>query len=185
MNINKEERNRLFEALKHGDQDHQDWLFDAINAFFDGKEIPHVKGLNDKDQQILSLRMENNRLKSCRIQNFSVSEANYIKSICQKYLEFGKDREVFNDKLLLSVKRALKEVVFDREIEMKNDPDSHIVVDFSLPSALEAIRYNIEKANQSWYSEQSSYNKSMYYLRKIAAICVRMDEKYGMPKREE
>ena len=65
----------------------------------------------------------------------------------------------------------------------KNNAESHIVEDFPLSSALEAIRYNVDKANNAWYSEQAPYPESMEYVRKIAAICVQMGEKYEMPWR--
>ena len=65
----------------------------------------------------------------------------------------------------------------------KSDDSSHIVEDFPLSSALEAIRYNIGKANEKWYIEQKPYPKAMEHIRKISAICVQMGEKYNMPKR--
>lgn len=55
--------------------------------------------------------------------------------------------------------------------------------DFPLSSAMEAIRFNLEKANKSWYREKAPYIDSMEYIRKIAAICVQMGEKYGMNER--
>lgn len=30
----------LFEAIKHGDEKHQEWLWEAIQAFATGKPIP-------------------------------------------------------------------------------------------------------------------------------------------------
>ena len=33
-------QNDLFDFLKHGDEKHQQWLRDAINAFFEGRERP-------------------------------------------------------------------------------------------------------------------------------------------------
>lgn len=65
----------------------------------------------------------------------------------------------------------------------KITPSSHIVNDFPLSAALEAIRYNIDKANKSWYNEKSPYPESMECMRKIAAICVQMGEHYGMKNR--
>lgn len=67
--------------------------------------------------------------------------------------------------------------------KMKLDSNSHIVEDFPLSSGMEAIRYNLEKANQSWYGNKAPYTDSMDYIRKIAAICIQMGEKYGMPNR--
>lgn len=62
--------------------------------------------------------------------------------------------------------------------------ESHVVEEFPLSSAMEAIRYNLDKANQAWYNEQKPYENAMEYVRKIAAICVQMGESYGMPPRE-
>ena len=72
----------------------------------------------------------------------------------------------------------------DFQESQKPKEDSHVVEDFPLSSAMEAIRYNLNKANESWYQEKSPYENSMEYMRKIAAICVQMGEKYDMPERE-
>lgn len=61
--------------------------------------------------------------------------------------------------------------------------ESHIVEDFSLPAGMEAIRYNLDKANKEWYMEQAPYPNAMKYLRKVAGICVKMGIKYDMPER--
>jgi len=34
----------LFDAIKHGDQDHQDWLKEAIECHFSGRPIPPPRG---------------------------------------------------------------------------------------------------------------------------------------------
>lgn len=68
---------------------------------------------------------------------------------------------------------------------MEKDPSSHVVEDFPLSAGLEAIRYNIDKATTAWYNQQAPYPEAMEYLRKVAAICVRMGMKYHMPHREE
>ena len=69
-----------------------------------------------------------------------------------------------------------------QEVQKKSN-ESHVVEEFPLSSGMEAIRYNLEKANQAWYNEKSPYQNSMEYIRKIAAICVQMGEKYNMPKK--
>ena len=40
-----EEGNRLYEAIKHGDDDHKDWLKEAIEAFIMGWPIPEPRGI--------------------------------------------------------------------------------------------------------------------------------------------
>ena len=41
--MKREERQRLWEFLAHGDEDHRRWLRDAIEAFFEGKPRPPVR----------------------------------------------------------------------------------------------------------------------------------------------
>ena len=67
----------------------------------------------------------------------------------------------------------------------KNDINSHVVENFPLGSAISAIKYNMNKAQEAWYSEtQPNHEVSMEYIRKVAGICVKMGEKYGMPSRK-
>lgn len=66
----------------------------------------------------------------------------------------------------------------------EKETTSHIVEDFTLASAMEAIRFNLYKANSSWYKGKQPYEESMEYFRKIASICIKMGEKYGLPKRK-
>lgn len=40
----KEQIQKLFNALEHGDDAHRAWLFEAITAHFEGKDIPPVRG---------------------------------------------------------------------------------------------------------------------------------------------
>lgn len=83
-------------------------------------------------------------------------------------------------------KYVYKAIESEREYQeiQKKKETSHVVEDFPLAAGMEAIRYNIEKANQAWYSEKSPYPTAMEYVRKIAAICVQMGEKYEMPSRD-
>ncbi len=69
--------------------------------------------------------------------------------------------------------------------EQEQVDDSHVVEDFPLAAGLEAIRYNVDKASQFWYIEQAPYPNAMHFLRKVAAICVKMGIKYDMPKRDQ
>lgn len=61
----------------------------------------------------------------------------------------------------------------------------HIVKDIPLSSTLEAIRYNLDKANKEWYNEKDPYENTMDLIRKIAGLCIKAGVKYGMPKRED
>lgn len=67
--------------------------------------------------------------------------------------------------------------------QQKQIDSSHVVEDFPLAAGLEAIRYNLDLANKRWYTERAPYPDAMEYIRKIAAICVQMGEKYNMPRR--
>jgi hypothetical protein len=62
--------------------------------------------------------------------------------------------------------------------------DSHIVEEFDIAHALNAIQYNLDKAREVWYNGHEPHQDTMNYLRKIAGICVNIGEKKGMPKRE-
>ena len=73
----------------------------------------------------------------------------------------------------------------DFQESMKPVGDHHIVEDFPLAAGMEAIRYNMEKANAAWYNEQAPYPNAMEYMRKVAAIAVQMGEQYGMKFREQ
>ena len=84
-----------------------------------------------------------------------------------------KREEVFN---VISDERDYQE-------EQKRNNDSHVVENFPLGSGLQAIRHNLNSAGIEWYYERDPYPDAMEYIRKIAAICVQMGERYGMPKR--
>ena len=60
---------------------------------------------------------------------------------------------------------------------------SHIVEDFPMGSALSAIQHKLHCAREEWYAGNDPFLNTMEELRKIAAICVKMGEKYGMPQR--
>lgn len=74
----------------------------------------------------------------------------------------------------------------ERDYQERNqtNPKSHIVEDFNLGDALTAIDYNLGLAKSSWYHNQTPHRDAMEYMRKIAAICVSMGEKYEMPQRK-
>jgi hypothetical protein len=48
-------RTGLFTALKHGDDEHQAWLKEAIDAYAAGRPIPAVRGLGTKEKRIAEL----------------------------------------------------------------------------------------------------------------------------------
>lgn len=64
----------------------------------------------------------------------------------------------------------------------KYHPD--MIEDMHLGDILSAINYNFGVAQSWWYSEAEPYEKSMEYIRKIAGLCVKAGEQFGMKKRE-
>jgi len=82
-------------------------------------------------------------------------------------------------------KRVYDAIDSERDFQEVNkaNPDSHIVEDFNLGDAISAIHVKLDIARGRWYSGVIPHEKSMEELRKIAAICVQMGEKYGMPCR--
>lgn len=48
---------------------------------------------------------------------------------------------------------------------------------------LTAIQHNLNKATAEWYIEQDPYPNTSDLLRKIAALCVKAGEDYGMTER--
>ena len=65
----------------------------------------------------------------------------------------------------------------------EDEGQDHIVRDFPLSAGLQAIEHNLGKAKTSWYEGKAPHPEAMTYLRKIAAICVKMGIKYEMPRR--
>ncbi len=56
----------LYEALKHGDEEHQIWLHEAIHAWFQRKPVPEPRGSGTKDKlykEVKRLTEENEFLK--------------------------------------------------------------------------------------------------------------------------
>lgn len=78
-------------------------------------------------------------------------------------------------------KAILSELEYVKQAEDRGD--THVTADFPLSSALEAIRYNLDKANRSWYGERDPYPETMKLLRKIGALCFQAGFRYGMPAR--
>lgn len=48
----------LWDATKHGDEDHRQWLKDAINAHFVGEPVPEPYGKGNKEAEIERLQRE-------------------------------------------------------------------------------------------------------------------------------
>lgn len=59
-----------------------------------------------------------------------------------------------------------------------------ILQEVHIGDLLGAIKVNVDRAYEAWYSDTAPYGKTMDYLRKVAALCVRAGEVLGMPERE-
>lgn len=73
---------------------------------------------------------------------------------------------------------------FQDEMTAREDrPD--MIQDLHVGDGITAISYNLEKAREAWYKGSVPHEEAMVYLRKIAGICVKLGEDYGMPERGE
>ena len=71
------------------------------------------------------------------------------------------------------------------QIEATEDvtrPD--MVEPFGIGQGLLAIDAIVEQAKQIWYKDYPPYKKTMNHLRKVAGVCVKMGEQFGMPERK-
>jgi hypothetical protein len=68
----------------------------------------------------------------------------------------------------------------DRETLKESRPD---MIDMNMGDILLAIEENASKARKTWYYDSEPYQETIEYLRKIAALCFKAGEKYGMRER--
>lgn len=73
----------------------------------------------------------------------------------------------------------------DYQDEMSKKPyRPDMIEDMHIGDILSAITYNLNQANAAWYKGSVPHTESVMFLRKIAALCVKAGEIYGMPFRE-
>ena len=70
------------------------------------------------------------------------------------------------------------------QLKFEDSENSHIVSSLNMGGILTAIQYNLTKAQSEWYLEKDPYVKTSDLLRKIAALCVKAGEDYGMTERK-
>lgn len=58
-----------------------------------------------------------------------------------------------------------------------------MIDDLHVGDTISAIEYNLNKAREAWYIDAVPHQESLKYFRKIAALCVKAGEVYGLPKR--
>jgi hypothetical protein len=71
----------------------------------------------------------------------------------------------------------------EHQLKFENKEGSHIVSSLNMGGILTAIQHNLTKAQAEWYVEKEPYPKTSDLLRKIAALCVKAGEDYGMSER--
>lgn len=71
---------------------------------------------------------------------------------------------------------------FQDELTAREDrPD--MIPDLHVGDTLAAIQFNLTKAIEAWYVHAVPHENALKYMRKIAALCVKAGETYGMPSR--
>lgn len=82
-------------------------------------------------------------------------------------------------------KSVLQIIEDEREYQLQKEDteSSHISSSLNMGGILTAIQHNLMKAQVEWYGEKEPYAKTSGYLRKIAALCVKAGEDYGMSER--
>lgn len=75
------------------------------------------------------------------------------------------------------------ELDYQRYMEDRND--NHVVPDQHAGDRLLAIKHNLDLAIMEWYSGRAPFQDSMDYVRKIAALSVRLIEEHGCKSREK
>lgn len=67
---------------------------------------------------------------------------------------------------------------------MEAQGDTHVVSDFPLAAGIAAMEELILNVRREWYYGKDPYKNAMDHVRKIAGVCVKMGEKYGMEERK-
>ena len=70
----------------------------------------------------------------------------------------------------------------DKEAANPSRPD--IKDEMAMGEILLAIEYNMAQARTAWYPASAPYGTVTNYLRKVAALCVKAGEQFGMTERE-
>ncbi len=82
-------------------------------------------------------------------------------------------------------KEVYKAIDTERDYQIANEDkqDSHIVSSLNMGGILTAIQHKLTKAQAAWYIEKDPYENTAEQLRKIAALCIKAGEDYGMKER--
>ena len=79
--------------------------------------------------------------------------------------------------------------VIDDEREYQDDTSSSLdrpdmKRNMTTGDILCAIEFNLDAAKKEWYRDSYPHKQTIEYLRKIAALCVKAGEDFGMPERK-
>lgn len=88
----------LFDAIKHGDANHQAWLKGAISAHFSGKEIPKYVP-NKKDEAVKELIVKVKRLRLGIDYERVFSEKALPVHVAQPFYEFITSLDAYEESL--------------------------------------------------------------------------------------
>jgi hypothetical protein len=56
----------LLEGILHGDDEHREWLEEAVYAWDEGKNIPEPRGSGTKDRLYKEIEVLKQQLRECR-----------------------------------------------------------------------------------------------------------------------
>lgn len=72
----------------------------------------------------------------------------------------------------------------DYQDYMEAKGDNHVVPNQHAGDRLLAIKHNLDLAIMEWYMERAPFQDTMDYVRKIAALSIRLIEEHGCGKRK-
>ena len=89
---------------------------------------------------------------------------------------------------LMNREDVYKVIDTERDFQDKHSGDlgrPDMLVQMSMGDLLGAIKVNVDKAYAAWYRDHGTYPNTTEFLRKVAALCVKSGEQFGMPHRLE
>lgn len=84
-------------------------------------------------------------------------------------------------------KEVYKSIDSERDYQnrMTADPTRpDMVENMSMGDIISAIEFNLERTRSFWYVGSKPHPEAMVFIRKIAGLCVKAGEQFGMPERE-
>ena len=72
----------------------------------------------------------------------------------------------------------------DYQNKMEKVEGSYVVPNQNTGDRLLSMQYNLNKAINAWYVEVNPFENTMEYVRKVAALCVKLMEENGAAERK-